>query len=152
MLSKILAFDATIPSVSIKDGETITSKIFESSDKMKEEVVRVFDKSFKEIRISKGPGSFTGLRVAHALASGLSFSSGVPIRQMDLSKSKEPIVLPFKGKECFRLYNGEVKVVEGLEVFKGALSEVLLKTEFGEIVDIPEPFYGVETYFRLALT
>ena len=149
---KILAFDATIPSVSIKDGGKIATRLFSSSDEMKAEVVKVFDSSFDEIRIPKGPGSFTGLRVAHALALGLSFSSGVPIRQMDLSKGDKPLVLPFKGTELFLLCNGKVDIINTGEPFSGAIAELLLKTEHGEITDNPEPFYGVETYFKERLT
>lgn len=145
---KILAFDATVPSVSIKDGDRIITKIYNSSDEMKAEVIKVFDSSFDELRISKGPGSFTGLRVTHALALGLSFSSGVPIRQMDLSKRDNTLLLPFKGKELFSLCNGKVKIVQGEEPFSGAISELLLETEHGEIIANPEPFYGVETYFK----
>lgn len=146
---KILAFDATIPSVSVKNDGTVTTKMFSSSDEMKGEVVRIFDNTFTEIRISKGPGSFTGLRVAHALALGLSVSSGVPIRQMDLSKRDEPLVIPFKGNECFCLCGGEVRVVsrDGSE-FKGAISELLLFSDFGVLTPNPEPFYGVETHFK----
>ena len=149
---KILAFDATNPSVSIKDGDKIVTKSFSSSDEMKAEVVKVFDRSFNEIRISRGPGSFTGLRVTHALALGLSFSSGIPIRQIDLSKRDKALLIPFKGKDLFSLCNGEVKLIEGKEPFSGAISELLLETEHGEITENPEPFYGVETYFKERVT
>lgn len=146
---KILAFDATIPSLSVKNGETITTKMFPTSDEMKHEVVSIFDRTFNEIRIFKGPGSFTGLRVAHALALGLSVSSGIPIRQMDLSKRDEPLIIPFKGNECFCLCGGEVRVIprDGSE-FKGAISELLLLSDFGVLTPNPEPFYGVETHFK----
>lgn len=146
---KIIAFDASIPSLSVKNGETITTQIFSTTNQMKREVLSIFDNTFTEIRISKGPGSFTGLRVAHALALGLSVSSGIPIRQMDLSKTDNPLIIPFKTNECFCLLDGEVRVIprDGSE-FKGAISELLILSDFGILTPNPEPFYGVETHFR----
>jgi tRNA threonylcarbamoyladenosine biosynthesis protein TsaB len=45
----------------------------------------------EEIRVNKGPGSFTGLRVGIAITNALGFLLGIPVNGKNVGELEEPV-------------------------------------------------------------
>jgi len=89
--SRLLAIETSSPtgSIALKYGDNVADRTIATPREQTPRILAIVDELLREAELKladldaivfgRGPGSFTGLRVAAAVAQGLSFSSGVPI-------------------------------------------------------------------------
>lgn len=99
----ILSFDTSLPvlSVAILEGDlALGSLIVEGAGSRNEKLLPAVDwllgeigrtlESVEHIVVTRGPGSFTGIRIGLATAQGLAFSRGVPLTAMPTHEAVVP--------------------------------------------------------------
>lgn len=134
-----------------KNGETIAIKELndgsyshgEMLHKFISEVLQQANTTFKEldaIAVSKGPGSYTGLRIGVSAAKGLSFSLDIPLISCDTLKAlalssdaEEGLIIPLLDARRMEVYSAvfsvENKIVRTIE------AEIISENSFQDYLE-----------------
>ena len=151
-MSFILSIETATKNCSIalsKEGKTIALKEianqnFSHAEKLHvfiEEILTENQITFKDliaIAVSKGPGSYTGLRIGVSSAKGLCYALNIPLISIDTLTSlarqiavKEGVIVPMIDARRMEVYtavfNPEFKMIKGVEaliVDKNSFSEI----------------------------
>jgi len=140
-------------SVSIaKDGEIIVLKEHNSSNYSHAEQLHVFieealreaslsSKDISAIAVSKGPGSYTGLRIGVSAAKGLCFSLDIPLIAIptlesmahQVSLDKTSVVIPVLDARRMEVYSAVYD--SGYKEIRETRAEVIDATSFADFVE-----------------
>jgi len=151
-MSFILSIETATKNCSIalsKEGKTIALKEianqnFSHAEKLHvfiEEILTENQITFKDLialAVSKGPGSYTGLRIGVSSAKGLCYALNIPLISIDTLTSlarqiavKEGVIVPMIDARRMEVYtavfNPEFKMIKGVEaliVDKNSFSEI----------------------------
>lgn len=100
--------------------------------------VNITLKNIKEIIVTIGPGSFTGIRIGMCIAKTLASANNIPLKAISslncyASNNKEIVVLDAKAKRCYvGIYDNHVPVVD----------ECVMTNE--DIIILKEKYQGFE--------
>ena len=119
-MTKILYIDASSERavVALKsDNFSFTKELpvgRDSSAQMAEVVQELLDEAPGAVAYGEGPGSYTGLRVAAALASALSLSYKIPLVKVSAlhgyhSKNSYAVLLDARSGGVYTLFDGEIR-------------------------------------------
>lgn len=134
-----------------KNGETILCKEIAEQGYSHAEKLHVFiEEIIKEtgigindlngIAVSKGPGSYTGLRIGVSSAKGLCFALGIPLISVDtlqvLAKKvvvKDGLIVPMLDARRMEVYSAVFN--NNHDKIKGVQAEILTENSYAEITD-----------------
>lgn len=134
-----------------KNGETILCKEIAEQGYSHAEKLHVFiEEIIKEtgigindlngIAVSKGPGSYTGLRIGVSSAKGLCYALGIPLISVDtlqvLAKKvvvKDGLIVPMLDARRMEVYSAVFN--NNHDKIKGVQAEILTENSYAEITD-----------------
>ena len=146
-----------------KDGETLVLKEDNSPGYSHAETLHVFiDEVFKisnidpsridAVAVSKGPGSYTGLRIGVSSAKGLCFALNKPLISIDTLKSlahqvetEEGYIVPMLDARRMEVYSAIYN--SKLEIQREIKAEILTEESFNELLETDKVYFigsGVE--------
>ncbi len=146
-----------------KDGETLVLKEDNSLGYSHAETLHLFiDDVFKisnikpseidAVAVSKGPGSYTGLRIGVSSAKGLCFALDKPLIAIDTLESlahqvniKEGFIVPMLDARRMEVYSAIYNA--NLKSYRGVEAEILTKESYSRILETNKVYFigsGVE--------
>jgi tRNA threonylcarbamoyl adenosine modification protein YeaZ len=85
----ILEDDLALGSLIVEGAESRNEKLLPAVDWLLREVGRTLE-SVEHVVVTRGPGSFTGIRIGLATAQGIAFSRGIPLTAMSTHEAVAP--------------------------------------------------------------
>ena len=146
-----------------KDGEILVLKEDNSLDYSHAETLHLFiDEVFKvsniepseidAVAVSKGPGSYTGLRIGVSSAKGLCFALDKPLVAIDTLESlahqvnvKEGFIVPMLDARRMEVYSAIYN--SNLELYREVKAEILTEESYNSILETHKVYFigsGVE--------
>lgn len=140
-----------------KDGETLVLKEDNSAGYSHAETLHVFiDEVFKSskikpsevdaIAVSKGPGSYTGLRIGVSTAKGLCYALNKPLIAIDTLESlaqqlniEDGFIVPMLDARRMEVYSAIYN--SNLELYREIKAEILTKESFASILETNKVFF-----------
>ena len=140
-----------------KDGETLILKEDNSKGYSHAETLHVFiDDVFKTVNltpseidaiaVSKGPGSYTGLRIGVSSAKGLCFALNKPLISIDTLESlahqvgiKEGFIIPMLDARRMEVYSSVF--TSELELYREIRAEVLTEDSYKSILETSKVYF-----------
>jgi len=163
---KILNIETATTNCSVslsQDGETLVLKEDNSPDYSHAEKLHLYiqeavkDAGFKlqdlqAVAISKGPGSYTGLRIGISAAKGLCFSLGIPLISISTLKSlacqidvEDAFIVPMLDARRMEVYASVFD--SNFEVVRDTQAEIISENSFAEFLNQKKTYFigsGVE--------